>query len=90
MTAEVTPAVRTLETGLVPEVVDEAEGESAPGAQVAAKDLASLRAGRPIDGSLAAETSARTAAQRTAAEGREGLDAFLTRRPPAWQPRNAG
>ena len=101
MTAEVIPAARACEIGLVHEIAEEAEldaaGErviaallqGAPDAQVKAKDLVSLCAGRPIDAALAAETSAGIAAQRASAEAREGLDAFLSKRPPAWRPPGA-
>lgn len=41
---------------------------------------------RPRDATLADDTSARIAHARVSAEGQEGLDAFLGKRQPNWQP----
>ena len=96
-TAEVIPAVRAREIGLVHEVVPDAELEAvrdrvveavlqgAPGAQADAKALVFRCEGRPVDAALGQETSRLIASRRASAEGREGLDAFLNRRAPAWR-----
>ena len=96
-TAEVLTAVQAREIGLVHEVVPEAglaaAGErvlravlqGAPGAQADAKDLVFLCEGRPADAALGEETSRRIALRRASAEGREGIAAFLGKRPPAWR-----
>lgn len=55
-----------------------------PRAMRAAKRLAEAVAGRPIDEAVIAETAVRIAEQRASAEGREGVSAFLEKRPPAW------
>jgi methylglutaconyl-CoA hydratase len=95
--AEVIPAARAREIGLVHEVVPAADLaargelllatllEAAPGAQAEAKDLVALCAGREVDEPLLAETGRRIAARRASAEGREGLSAFLEKRTPAWR-----
>ena len=97
-TAEPIPAARARDIGLVHEVVPAEELEAArdrivhallggaPGAQADAKALAFLVEGRAVDDALAAETSRRIAARRASAEGREGLAAFLAKRPPSWRP----
>ncbi|GEO81586.1 enoyl-CoA hydratase-related protein [Pararhodospirillum oryzae] len=57
----------------------------APQAQAAAKDLLRLvDALPPDDEALHAETARRIATRRASAEGREGIGAFLDKRPPAW------
>ena len=96
-TAEVIPAARAREIGLVHEVVPEAELEmmrdrvleavlqGAPGAQADAKALVFRCEARPVDAALGEETSRLIATRRASAEGREGLDAFLNRRDPAWR-----
>ncbi len=55
-----------------------------PQAQKAAKDLIEAIKGRPIDAVTLEETARRIAAQRATAEGRDGVAAFLDKRPPAW------
>lgn len=96
-TAEVLPAARAREIGLVQEVVPEdglaAAGEAvlqallqgAPGAQAEAKDLVFLCEGRPVDASLGEETGRRIAQRRASEEGKEGVAAFLEKRSPAWR-----
>lgn len=96
LSAERFDAQQARELGLVHEVVDKAELESrvedlvavllecGPAAQTAAKDLIQALSGRPIDDELIAETAARIATIRASAEGREGLNAFLEKRKPAW------
>ena len=56
----------------------------APSAQKAAKALISAVHARPIDDAITEETAQRIAAQRATAEGRDGVAAFLDKRPPAW------
>lgn len=97
-TAEAIPAARALAIGLVHEVVapDALAGAGAevlaallagaPGAQADAKALVHLCADRDGDPDLGAETARRIAARRGSPEGREGIAAFLGRRPPAWRP----
>ena len=59
--------------------------QGAPGAQAEAKDLVFLAEGRPVDAALGQETGRRIAERRASAEGREGMAAFLDKRPPAWR-----
>ncbi len=95
-TAEVFTAARAHALGLVHEVAT-AEGlaasrdalisallAGAPQAQAAAKALVFLCEGRAVDDALTAETARRIAVQRGTPEGREGVAAFLERRPPCW------
>ena len=96
--AERIPAERALAIGLVHEV---AAGEEldrvvaalaadlmagGPNALAAAKALVRDIAGRPIDASLGEETAERIARQRATDEAREGISAFLEKRPPYWRP----
>ena len=95
-TAERINAQRALAIGLVGEVVavdalDEAVSNlantlivGAPLAQKAAKDLIAAVAGRPIDDVICEETAQRIARQRATEEARDGISAFLDKRPPAW------
>ena len=55
-----------------------------PEAMHAAKDLIRAVHGRPIDAAISEETAQRIARQRATAEAREGIAAFLEKRPPAW------
>lgn len=57
----------------------------APRAQTEAKALSFLCEQRPIDEALARETAWRIAERRASPEGREGLSAFLEKRPPVWR-----
>jgi methylglutaconyl-CoA hydratase len=57
-----------------------------PHAQAESKALIRAIAGRPIDDRLSAETAARIARIRKSPEGREGVAAFLAKRPAAWIP----
>lgn len=96
-TGEVFDAVRARKIGLVHDVVpaDEltAAGEEvlrailqgAPGAQADAKALVFLCEGRPVDDALGEETGRRIAQRRASIEGREGIEAFLDKRPPTWR-----
>lgn len=56
----------------------------APSAQKAAKELIEAIKGRPIDEHTLEDTAQRIARQRATAEGRDGVAAFLDKRPPAW------
>lgn len=58
--------------------------KNGPGAITAAKRLITAVSGRVVDDALVAETSALMADRRASAECREGLSAFLEKRPPAW------
>jgi methylglutaconyl-CoA hydratase len=56
-----------------------------PMAVRACKKLVQDVGGRLIDGDLRADTARRIADIRASAEGREGVQSFLNKRPPAWQ-----
>jgi methylglutaconyl-CoA hydratase len=58
--------------------------ENGPQAMVASKALVSAVAHRPIDENVLADVAERIALQRDSEEGREGVAAFLDKRPPAW------
>lgn len=58
--------------------------ENGPEAMAAAKELVAAVAHRPVDAGVAADTAERIARQRASAEGREGVAAFLEKRPPGW------
>jgi methylglutaconyl-CoA hydratase len=95
-TAERISAQRAMSIGLVSEVtpVDALDAcvaaliepllAGAPSAQKAAKDLIEAIKGRPIDEDTLEDTARRIARQRATAEGRDGVAAFLDKRPPAW------
>lgn len=55
-----------------------------PRAMASAKDLITSVAHRPIDRAVIEETARRIADARAGAEGREGVSAFLEKRPPKW------
>jgi methylglutaconyl-CoA hydratase len=96
LTAERFDAREAHRIGLVHEVVamDALDGKVAqiageflkngPNAVAAAKDLVRLSKARPVDDALVEETARRIAAIRVTPEGREGISAFLEKRPPAW------
>ena len=99
LTAERIDAGRAAALGLVHELVeDEAALDAAvaalvgailqggPLAQAAAKDLIRAVAHRPVSEALRDDTARRIAAQRATAEAKEGLCAFLDKRPPGWAP----
>jgi methylglutaconyl-CoA hydratase len=89
-------AQRALAIGLVGEVVeaevlDACVGQLAaallqggPQAQKAAKELIAAIAGQPIDETISEETAQRIARQRATEEARDGIAAFLDKRPPGW------
>ncbi len=58
--------------------------ENSPHAMAASKELVAAVAHRPIDESVLANVAERIARQRASEEGREGVAAFLEKRPPAW------
>jgi len=96
LTAERFDAAEACRLGLVHRVVaqealeDSAEEiirhllAGAPGAQAAAKDLIFAVTDRPLERALIDDTTRRIAEQRASAEGREGVAAFLEKRPPVW------
>lgn len=95
-TAERFDAQRACAIGLVHEVVAEdaldakvdevvqALLQGAAGAQAAAKDLVGAIAGQPVTDALLRDTAERIARLRALPEAREGLIAFLQKRPPSW------
>lgn len=95
-TAERISAERALAIGLVHEVAAPDQLDAAiaalvkpllaggPLAQKAAKDLIAAVQGRPLDDDTLEETAKRIARQRRTDEAREGVSAFLDKRPPAW------
>ena len=58
--------------------------KGAPGAHAVTKDLIDAVARRPITSELMADMAERIAGARASAEGKEGVRAFLEKRPPAW------
>ena len=58
--------------------------KAGPNALAAAKKLIADIARHPLDNALMEETARRIASIRVSPEGREGLSAFLGKRPPAW------
>ncbi len=95
-TAEVFTAQHAQQIGLVHEVAPPAALDTArealitallagsAQAQAEAKSLVFLCEGRSVDDALTQETGRRIASQRATPDGREGVAAFLERRPPAW------
>ena len=99
LTAERIDAGRAAALGLVHELVDDEAAldaavaalvgailQGGPLAQAAAKDLIRAVAHRPVTEALRDDTARRIAAQRATAEAKEGLCAFLDKRPPGWAP----
>ncbi len=94
LTAEVVEGAPAVHAGFAHQIADDlaaarANWEAqvlagAPGAQAAAKALLREVVGRPLDDDLVAMTATRIAELRATSEGREGVAAFLERRPPAW------
>ena len=98
LTGERFGAETALRIGLVHEVVP-ADALDARGAEVVemlmqcspdahrrAKALIDAVSGRPIDEALADDVARRIAAARASNDGKEGIAAFLEKRPPKWRP----
>ena len=96
--AERISAARAVEIGLAHEVtaVDEVDAKvqeivsallaGGPRAQAAAKDLIRAVANKPVSDEVVEDTSRRIAGLRATPEAREGLSAFLEKRPASWLP----
>lgn len=96
LTAEVIPAAKAQEIGIVHEVVAEESLDACmdglvnalisggPLAQVEARNLIERVATSPVDQVVLNDTAARIARLRTSEEGQEGLTAFLEKRRPNW------
>ncbi|THF64026.1 enoyl-CoA hydratase/isomerase family protein [Pseudothauera nasutitermitis] len=94
--AERIDAARAVHIGLVHECVatEELDAKVAeiarallqggPRAQAEAKELIAAVANRPLSDALVEDTARRIARLRATPEAREGLGAFLEKRPPAW------
>jgi methylglutaconyl-CoA hydratase len=78
---EVAPAEQL--DGAVERIVNELL-KNGPAALAAAKHLIRDFCGRPIDAALIDDTAKRIARLRATPEAREGVGAFLEKRPPAW------
>ena len=97
MSAEVIPATRAQQLGLVHEVVAEQDLDNsidscieallagAPGAQLAARSLIDRVGYSAVDKPMLDYTADLIAELRTGGEGREGLSAFLEKREPEWR-----
>lgn len=98
LTGERFSAVQAEKYGLVHEVVEPFEIDvkieamiqellhGGPHAQAAAKELVDAVAEQPITSELIEDTARRIASIRSTPEAREGLDAFLEKRPASWVP----
>ena len=96
LTAERFPAAEAYRIGFVQELAQPAEldatvnailGElvqGAPRAHAVTKDVINTVARRPVTPELMADMAGRIAGARASAEGKEGVRAFLGKRPPAW------
>jgi methylglutaconyl-CoA hydratase len=72
------------------DAIVEALVANGPQAVRACKRLVQDIAGQPITDALRADTARRIADIRASAEGREGVQSFLGKRPPAWLPTASG
>lgn len=98
LTADRMSPADALRLGLIHQVVGEGELEAtieslaisilkgSPAAIKASKELIRFVESRPIDESIHKETAKRLASIRSSVEGKEGIDAFLTKRSPKWVP----
>jgi len=98
LSAERFTAAEAFRIGLVHDIcpLDELDGRinellgalllAGPHAQAEAKALIRAIGGRPIDDATIADTALRIARVRASPQGREGVAAFLEKRPPAWVP----
>jgi methylglutaconyl-CoA hydratase len=98
LSAERFTAAEAFRIGLVHDICpgDELDGRinellgallaAGPRAQAEAKALIRAVAVQPIDDAVIADTAARIARVRGSSEGKEGVAAFLEKRPPAWVP----
>lgn len=96
LSAEVFDALEAKRIGLVHEVVAadnlQEKGEqvvaqllkNSPAAMAGVKDLLFYQSGRCVDDDLIEETAVRIANVRASSEGKEGVSAFLEKRPPSW------
>jgi len=96
LTGERFDAVEALRLGLLHEVVPEAQLDSrleglledllkgSPQALTAAKSLIFSVSRQPTSEAVIADTAERITSIRASEEGREGVSAFLEKRPPAW------
>lgn len=101
-TAERIDAKRAVELGLAHEAVAtdaldatvgglaEALLQGGPKAQAAAKSLIRAVAKHPVDAALVEDTARRISQLRATPEAKEGLEAFLSKRPAAWVPKQEG
>lgn len=101
VTAETFSAARAMSLGLVHAVTsaDELDAQvdeivaalvgNGPAALRACKRLVQDFAGRPIDDALRADSVRRIAGIRASVEGKEGLQSFLSKRPPSWRAPNS-
>ena len=78
------PDVSGAETASAIGDVAGAVASAAPGAVSQSKALVLDVSGVLIDKDLTQETSKRIAARRVSDEGKEGIEAFLDKRPPSW------
>ncbi len=97
VTAEIFEAAEAKDVGLVHKVVAADALDAAvdgfvdlllmggPAAQAASKELVFEVANRPVTEELIEWTARRIAEVRATPEGKEGAQAFLDKRPPAWQ-----
>ncbi len=102
LTGERVPAARAAEWGLVDEVVahdrlgDATDAmarnlvKGAPGAQLECKQLVREIAGRPLDAQMRERTAEALAVRRSSAEGRAGVQAFLSKERPPWAAAGGG
>ena len=60
--------------------------KNGPDAMVRSKALIAAVANRPVDDAVKEDTAQRIADARASDEGKEGLEAFLNKRKPAWLP----